>query len=143
MPTCLDSEGARVRTGTFASSPIEFRKDSVIQVYRHPICGDGERFNFTPASTLEWLQLGDLINIDFHAVAAQVVEIQSDRVVLRVRKGGGSCRQQPGSQSPSSHRGPCHNGQRPQSHRDRSGGGSQPVRALLRKSPDDVRKMRS
>jgi len=88
VPICLDSEGAQVRTGTFAASPVEFRKDSVIQVHRHPICGDGEKFNFTPAATLELLQLGDLINIDFHAAAAQVVEIQSDRVMLRVRKGG-------------------------------------------------------
>jgi pyruvate kinase len=88
VPICLDSEGAQVRTGTFAAVPTDLRKDSVIQVHRYPISGDAQQFNFTPPVTLELLQLGDLITIDFHTVVVQVMEIQSDRAVLRVRKGG-------------------------------------------------------
>lgn len=88
VPTCLDSEGAQVRTGTFAAAPTDLRKDSLIEVHRSPICGDAQKFNFTPLATLELLQLGDLITIDFHEVVAQVMEIKSDRAVLRVRKGG-------------------------------------------------------
>jgi pyruvate kinase len=88
VPICLDSEGAQVRTGTFAAGPTNLRKDSVIQVHRHPIRGDAQKFNFTPPAVLELLELGDLITIDFHAVVAQVMEIEGDRVVLRVRKGG-------------------------------------------------------
>lgn len=85
---CLDSEGAQVRTGTFASAPTNLRKDSLIEVHRHPILGDAQKFNFTPPAILELLQLGDLITIDFHAVVAQVMEIEGDRAVLRVIKGG-------------------------------------------------------
>ena len=88
VPICLDSEGAQVRTGTFATALTDLRKDSVIQVHRSPISGDAQKFNFTPPVTLGLLQLGDLITIDFHTVVVQVMEIQSDRVVLRVRKGG-------------------------------------------------------
>ncbi len=88
VPICLDSEGAQVRTGTFAAAPTDLRKGSVIQVHRYPISGDAQKFNFTPPVTLELLQLGDLITIDFHTVVVQVMEIQSDRAVLRVRKGG-------------------------------------------------------
>jgi pyruvate kinase len=88
VPICLDSEGAQVRTGTFATALTDLRKDSVIQVHCSPISGDAQKFNFTPPVTLELLHLGDLITIDFHTVVVQVMEIQSDRVVLRVRKGG-------------------------------------------------------
>jgi|SRR5208282_4063905 pyruvate kinase len=88
VPICLDSEGAQVRTGTFAAASTELRKDSVIEVHRHRICGDAQKFNFTPPATLELLRIGDLIAIDFHAVVAQVMEIAGDRAVLRVRKGG-------------------------------------------------------
>ncbi|MGA2979356.1 MAG: pyruvate kinase [Terriglobales bacterium] len=88
VPICLDSEGAQVRTGTFAAAPTDLRKDRVIEVHRHLICGDAQKFNFTPAATLELLRIGDLITIDFHAVVAQVMEIAGDRAVLRVRKGG-------------------------------------------------------
>jgi len=88
VPICIDSEGAQVRTGMFAAAAPDLKKNSLVQVYRHPICGDAQKFNFTPPATLELLQLGDLITIDFHAVVAQVMEIQSDRAVLRIRRGG-------------------------------------------------------
>jgi pyruvate kinase len=88
VPVCLDSEGAQVRTGTFAAPPTNLKKNSLIQVHRHPVSGTAEKFNFTPVFTLELLELGDLITIDFHAVVAEVMELESDRAVLRVRKGG-------------------------------------------------------
>jgi pyruvate kinase len=88
VPICLDSEGAQIRTGTFAAAPANLKKGSLIQVHRHPIDGDGEKLNFTPSDTLELLEPGDLITMDFHAAVAEVVEVESDRAVLRVRKGG-------------------------------------------------------
>src|SRR5579872_2367897 len=53
IPVCLDSEGAQVRTGTFAQSPTNLTKNSLIQVHRHPVSGTAERFNFTPAAVIE------------------------------------------------------------------------------------------
>jgi len=88
VPICLDSEGAQVRTGTFAAPPTNLRKDTLIQVHRHPVSGDAKKFNFTPSATIELLEPGDLITMDFHAVVAEVMELESDRAVLRVRKGG-------------------------------------------------------
>lgn len=88
VPVCFDSEGAQVRTGTFAAGPTILKRNSLIQVHRHPIDGDAEKFNFTPSDTLELLEPGDLITIDFHAVVAEVMEIESDRAVLRIRKAG-------------------------------------------------------
>jgi pyruvate kinase len=88
VPVCLDSEGAQVRTGKFASPPTNLRKDSLVQVHRHSISGTAQKFNFTPVSTIELLEPGDLITIDFHSVVAEVMELESDRAVLAVRKGG-------------------------------------------------------
>jgi pyruvate kinase len=88
VPVCLDSEGAQVRTGTFAAPPTNLKKDSLIDVHRHPIPGTAQKFNFTPTSTIQLLERGDLITIDFHAVVAEVMALESDRAVLRIRKGG-------------------------------------------------------
>lgn len=88
VPVCLDSEGAQIRTGTFAASPTNLKKGSLIQVHRHPVNGNAEKLNFTPSNTLELLQPGDLITIDFHAVIAEVIKIESDGAILRVHKGG-------------------------------------------------------
>ncbi len=85
---CLDSEGAQIRTGKFTNAPAKLKKDSLIQVHRHPISGNAQNFNLTPLATIELLELGDLITIDFHAVVAEVMEIEGDRVVLRIRQGG-------------------------------------------------------
>ena len=88
VPICLDSEGAQVRTGTFGVAPIELKKDSIVQIQRHPMRGNARKFNFTPPAILDLLQLGDLLTIDFHAVTAEVVELEGDRVTLRILKGG-------------------------------------------------------
>jgi len=88
VPVCLDSEGAQIRTGKFASPPTSLRKDSVVQVHRQPISGTAQKFNFTPLSTIELLEPGDLITIDFHSVVAEVMELERDRAVLVIRKGG-------------------------------------------------------
>ncbi|MFZ3265299.1 MAG: pyruvate kinase [Terriglobales bacterium] len=88
VPICLDSEGAQIRTGSFATEPTELKKDSIVQVHRHSVCGDVHQFNFTPVSTIELLEVGDFITIDFHAVIAEVMEIERDHAVLCVRQGG-------------------------------------------------------
>ncbi|MFZ1129621.1 MAG: pyruvate kinase, partial [Terriglobales bacterium] len=88
VPICLDSEGAQIRTGSFTPAPANLKKDSLIQVHRHPISGNTERLSFTPLATIELLEPGDLITIDFHAVVAEVMEIEGDRAVLRIRQGG-------------------------------------------------------
>ena len=88
VPVCLDSEGAQIRTGMFKTAPTNLRKNSLIQIHRNPIYGDAQKLSFTPSATIDLLELGDLITIDFHAVVAEVMEIESDRAVLRVQKAG-------------------------------------------------------
>jgi pyruvate kinase len=88
VPICLDSEGAQIRTGTFAPSPANLKQGSLIRVHRRPIDGNADKLNFTPPNTVELLEPGDLITIDFHTVIAEVLEVESDGATLRIRKGG-------------------------------------------------------
>lgn len=88
VPICLDSEGAQIRTGMFKKAPTNLRKNSLIQIHRDPIYGDSQKLSFTPSATIDLLEPGDLITIDFHAVVAEVMEIESERAVLRVQKAG-------------------------------------------------------
>jgi pyruvate kinase len=88
VPICLDSEGAQIRTGSFTNAPTNLKKNTLIQVHRHPISCDAAKLNFTPSATLELLEPGDLITIDFHSVIAEVTEVEGDGAVLRIRKGG-------------------------------------------------------
>jgi pyruvate kinase len=88
VPICLDTEGAQVRTGSFTVAPTSLKKGSLIQLHRHSVYGDAKKFNFTPPDTIDLLEPGDLITIDFHAVVVEVMEIDSERAVLLVRKAG-------------------------------------------------------
>ncbi len=88
VPICLDSEGAQIRTGSFEAEPTELKTDSIVQIYPRSIRGNAQKFNFTPTCTIELLEVGDFITIDFHAVIAEVMEIERDHAVLCVRQGG-------------------------------------------------------
>jgi pyruvate kinase len=88
VPICLDTEGAQVRTGSFTVAPTNLKKDSLIQLHRHSVQGNAKKFNFTPPDTIDLLEAGDLITLGFHAVVVEVMEVNSERAVLRVRKAG-------------------------------------------------------
>ena len=88
VPVCLDSEGAQIRTGTFKAATTNLTKGSLVQIHRQPICGDARGFSLTPLATLDLLEPGDRITIDFHSVVVEVLEIGDERAVVRVQKGG-------------------------------------------------------
>ena len=48
MPICLDSEGAQVRTGDFASDSFFVEEQSIITVHKEEILGGSHHFNFYP-----------------------------------------------------------------------------------------------
>ena len=88
VPVCLDSEGAQVRTGTFASAPVSLQENTFVEVHSGPEPGRGAELTLTPPHITEALAVGDLITIDFNGVVAQVVEAQDGRVLLRILNAG-------------------------------------------------------
>ena len=88
VPVCIDSEGAQIRTGGFVAAPTNFRKDSLVQVKRQTISGDASHFSLTPSSAIGLLKRGDVMTIDFHSVVGEVVELETEYALLRIRKGG-------------------------------------------------------
>jgi len=88
VPICLDSEGAQVRTGDFASDSFFVEEQSIITVHKEEILGGSHHFNFYPLNIFDQLRVGDLISIDFNAVLTQVIKINSFEAKIRVLNEG-------------------------------------------------------
>ena len=65
VPVCIDTEGAQIRTGLMAKRFIELGCDEVVHIVREPVQGDDARFNLYPHDTIDLLEVGDIISIDF------------------------------------------------------------------------------
>ena len=87
-PICIDTEGAQVRTGNFQNGPLTLRHNSLVRVCRKTVLGNEKQFNFYPIDIVEQLQVGDLISIDFNSVLVQIINQETDALVMRVLNGG-------------------------------------------------------
>jgi len=88
VPICLDTEGAQVRTGSLVKGEIILRDGSIVYVHRRPISGDSHNFSLYPDDIVERLNIGDFISIGFNSVLVQVIDKDSNGVILRVLTGG-------------------------------------------------------
>lgn len=88
LPICLDSEGAQIRTGDIVSGAVQFRENSIVQAHLRTVPGDSLNINFYPVGIIKEFRVGDFISIDFNSVLVQVIEIQAERVTMRVLAGG-------------------------------------------------------
>lgn len=88
IPVCLDTEGAQVRTGSFADGVAELRDFRIVMISRARVLGDASRFNLTPLSMVDALEVGDFLRIDFNGVLLQVIRRTDDGLLARVLHGG-------------------------------------------------------
>ena len=88
VPICLDSEGAQIRTGEFVDGSIYLRDHTVVRVHYRRVPADDKNFNFYPPDVARLLELGDFVSIDFNSVLVQVIDKDSDGIVMRVLHGG-------------------------------------------------------
>ncbi|HLD49850.1 MAG TPA: pyruvate kinase, partial [bacterium] len=88
VPICLDTEGAQVRTGNFASKEVSVKENSIVFIHRNSVPGDAYNFNFYPNCVFDELVPGDFISIDFNSVLVQVIDIEKKRIAMRVLNGG-------------------------------------------------------
>jgi len=87
VPVCLDTEGAQIRTGTFATGYVAIPENISVRIRRRPVPGDANDFNLYPEQVVEQLIVGDLIKIDTD-VLLQVIAVEDDGVILWVLNGG-------------------------------------------------------
>lgn len=87
VPVCLDTEGAQVRTGVFASGEVTVKENTTIRLSRDAVEGDTKRFNIYPDYIVNMLLIGDLLRLDAE-VLAQVIGIEPDNIVLWILNGG-------------------------------------------------------
>ena len=85
---CLDTEGAQVRTGKLAEATVRLEENAIVTVHAEPTLGTASAFSFYPADTVDRLEIGDLISIDFNAVLVQVIARSPGTARLRVLTGG-------------------------------------------------------
>ena len=88
VPFCLDSEGAQIRTGSFAFGEVQFQENSVVRAHLRHVPGDVKDFNFYPLDIISKFRVGDFISIDFNAVLVQVIQQTREFIVMRVINGG-------------------------------------------------------
>ena len=88
VPICLDSEGAQIRNQEMKNGEVNFKKGTQIKIHFTPVIGDKNNISFTPENIAPSLQIGDIIEIDFHATRIKVNEVTSDYCKAEVLVGG-------------------------------------------------------
>ena len=86
-PICLDTQGAQIRTGTFAGGTVVLDANNAIELAEWPAEGHATRVPLYPQGVLDALQVGDLLSVDFDSALLQVIEAGS-RPVARVLSAG-------------------------------------------------------
>ena len=87
-PICLDSEGAQIRNQCMANDAVHFVKGETVKIHASEVIGDPHNISFTPSSTVQQLQVSDILNIDFNNVRLQVQGVVSDGCDAIVISGG-------------------------------------------------------
>lgn len=88
VPICLDTEGAQIRTGSFAELSFDLSANSIIRAPLEPVTGNAQAFNFYPPNIVSEFKQSDFISIDFNSVLVQVIEADAGGVTMRVISGG-------------------------------------------------------
>lgn len=73
----VDTEGSQIRTGKLAQGKIKLEENEAVKIYNKEILGDETGFNLKPDSTVEQLEPGDLIYVDFDAVILRVSDVST------------------------------------------------------------------
>jgi pyruvate kinase len=88
VPVCLDSEGAQIRTGRLAGGRITVHEHNVVRIHKAPIVGDPSALSLYPLGVTSYVNVGNLISIDFDSVLVQVIDKDADALTVRVLTGG-------------------------------------------------------
>lgn len=73
VPICFDSQGAQLRTGSFAGDRVLIQQGDEVELVEAPALGQADRVPLYPPEAVRQLEVGDLISLDFDEVLLQVV----------------------------------------------------------------------
>ena len=93
-PICLDSEGAQIRNQIMQNGESYLEKGKEVLIHFEEVLGDANNLSFTPKGIAREFQIGDVIDIDFHSVSLQVMEVNRENYIATVLESGkvGSCK---------------------------------------------------
>ena len=86
-PVCLDTQGAQMRTGSFARGSVYLQTGAIVELAAAPDIGNKSKIPLYPSLVLPQLSIGDMITLDTEAVPLQVIE-KSETIRARVMQGG-------------------------------------------------------
>jgi len=87
IPICLDSQGAQIRTGNFKEQNLSIKTGEIYSLGLASESSFVEEIPIYPEESLFYLNLGDLISVDFNSALLQVIENKKD-IKVRVINGG-------------------------------------------------------
>ncbi len=87
VPVCFDTQGAQLRTATFAKKSAILKQDSEVRLAGESETGDEFTIPLWPGSVLSQLAPGDLIGLDFDTALVQVIQT-GETTLARVLSGG-------------------------------------------------------
>jgi pyruvate kinase len=77
IPFIIDTEGSQVRTGDVENGIIRFEENAEVRLWNTPVVGNDRELCLRPPSTLEQLEEGDLLHIDFDTLILRVVDVST------------------------------------------------------------------
>jgi pyruvate kinase len=84
IPICLDSEGAQIRTGHMIDGSVLIQESRIINIHRKQVPGDAMNISFYPSESVNDIQVGDLISIDFNTALVQVINKEETLLQAKV-----------------------------------------------------------
>ncbi|WP_285503308.1 pyruvate kinase [Actinokineospora sp. NBRC 105648] len=83
-----DLQGPKIRLGTFAGGPVEWRTGDVVRITVEDVAGTHDRVSTTYKGLAEDARKGDRLLVDDGKVGLTVVDIDGQDVVCEVTEGG-------------------------------------------------------
>jgi len=84
IPVCLDSEGSQIRTGRVIDSSVLLQESRIINIHKKKVPGDAMNINFYPTESINYIQVGDLISLDFQTALVQVIKKEKSFLQAKV-----------------------------------------------------------
>ncbi len=84
IPICLDTEGSQIRTGRMIDGSVLIQESRIINIHKKKIPGDAGNINFYPTESINDIQVGELISIDYNTALVQVIKKEKNLLQAKV-----------------------------------------------------------
>ncbi len=84
----LDTDGPSIRLDKFIENEVFLEKDKTIKLYSYPVICNNTQFSINYSDIVKELNINDILLLSDGLVELEVIDIESDYVLLKVNAGG-------------------------------------------------------